>query len=369
MAVGTAQGQIAFGDPPRIDAQLLYQSWKLTYRGSGTEPETTLTQTVLPLHVYLPLTEDWELHFNSAYSRSFVEGATDSKSISTVGSPMLRIYHSFSDDRLFISGGLALPLGKTDLDESTHEVELAELLSSEYLLLPVKQLGYGLGLLVSAGGASQHQQLLYGGSVTYRYAGSYTYIKRGASYDPGDEFTFRGSTTLPVGQGRIDFDLAYKYYLSDKLDSKEVFKNGDQFSLAVAGSYDFSELTSGSLSINHIRRSKDSRRSGAVFAYELHNTHGAKTVIASRISYLIQPQWRGNILISYRYLSANDWTEDDPSYFGSSNLFRIGGEVDFARVGGRYQGFGRLMFSTGAANDDLISISGLEFALGGSVRF
>lgn len=362
-------GQIAFGDPPRIDAQLIYQSWKLTYSDGGSEPETTLTQTAMPLHIFLPMAEDWELHFNSAYSRSFVEGGTDSKSISTIGSPLVRIYHSFSEDQLFISGGLALPLGKTDLDEDNHEVALAELLSSEYLLLPIKQLGYGLGLLVSAGGASQHEQLLYGGSVTYRYAGSYTYVKGGASYDPGDEFTFRGSATLPIGLGRLDFDLAYKYYLSDKLDSEEIFKNGDQFSLSLRGSYQFSELTAGDLSLTHIRRSKDSRRSGAVFAYELHNTHGAKTVVASKISYKFQPEWLGSILLSYRYLSANDWTFDDPSYFGSSNLFRIGGEVGYSRPASRFGAFGRLQFSTGAANDDLISISGIEFAAGGSVRF
>lgn len=363
------QAQIVYGDPARIDGQLMLQSWKLTYNVEGDKPETTLTQTAFPMHIFLPVAENWEVHFNSAYSRSSVDGSGGNRAISTIGSPMIRVYRSFSENKLFICGGLALPLGKTDLDSTKHELDLAELLSSEYLLLPVKQLGYGLGLLVSFGGASQHEQLLYGGSVTYRYAGPYTYIKGSASYDPGDEFTFRGSASLPVGEGTVDLDLAYQYYLSDKLDSKEIFKSGDQFSLSLSGNYKFSEIVSGSLELVHIRRAKDSRRSGAVFTYEVHNTHGAKTIVGSKISYLFEPQWTGSVIFAYRYLSANDWEMTDPSYFGSSDLLRIGGEVGFSPLDTRFRAFGRLLFATGEADDSHISISGTEFTVGGSVRF
>ncbi len=369
VSAGALQAQIVFGDPPRVEGQLIYQNWKLTYTGEGSEPETTLTQTTLPLHVFLPVAEDWEVHVNTAYSRSFVEGGVDSKSVSTIGSPMLRVYHSFSEDKLYISAGMSLPLGKTDLDSTDNELVLSELLSSEYLLLPVKQLGYGLGLLFSFGGTSQHEQLLYGGSVTYAYTGSYTYVKGGASYNPGDEMTFRGSAILPVGQGRLDLDLAYKYYLSDKLGSVEIFKNGDQFSINLGGSYEFSELTTAAITLTHIRRAKDSRRTGSAFAYELHNTHGAKTVVGGRASYLLRPEWVGSVLLSYRTLSANDWESTNPSFFGSSDLFRIGGEINFAPIGERYRAFARLLFSTGAADDDRISITGSEFRIGVSLRF
>jgi hypothetical protein len=364
---GSALGQIVYGEPASADGSLIYQSWSLKYSAAGVRPETTLTQSALPLHVFLPVANDWEVHVNSAYSRSHFSGGGTSESITSLGAPALRVFRSFSEDRLYVSGGLLLPLGKTKLDEQTGEIALSELISSDYLLLPVKQVGHGLGLLVSFGGADQYENLLYGGSVTYYYRGSYTYAAGSADYNPGDEFGFRGSATLPLDKGRLDFDLGYKYYLEDKLGSEKIFKNGDQFSLIIAGHYDFNPRIGGKLSLSHIRRAKDSRRSGAVFNYELHNSNGDKTVAAGSISYQVASSWRGAIMLSYRFLGANDWEEDHPAYFGDSDLFRIGAQMNYRPDKSRYGLFGRVIFATGNADDSNVSITGTEIAVGGQV--
>ena len=70
-------------------------------------------------------------------------------------------------------------------------------------------LAQATGALTLDVGDNSAKVFFEGGSVTYAYTGSYTYVKGGASYNPGDELTFRGSATLPIGLGRLDLPFIH----------------------------------------------------------------------------------------------------------------------------------------------------------------
>jgi hypothetical protein len=361
----TIQAQIIYGDPLRGEARLIYQSWKLTYTENPAEPETTLTQSAFPVYLFVPVAENWEVHVNTGFSRSHIDGGGSDASVSALESPLIRIYRSFSEDRVFVAGGLMLPGGKTKLD--TTELPISELIADDYLTLPVKQLGNGVGVLLQLGGAEQYENILFGGSIAYFVRGSYTYVDGGSDYNPGDEFTIQGSAALPVDDGRIDVDLGYKYYVADQLGSKDIFKNGDQFSLALSGSYDFG-TTRGGLQFLYLLRGKDSRLKGQAFNYEENNSNGNKSVISGFVNQRITETISGNFTAGFRVVGANDWAEDHPSFFGQSNLFNIGAGVSYSSPDDRYSISGRIILYDGSADDDAIDVSGSEISVAGRVR-
>lgn len=365
LSADICQGQIVYGDPARGDLRMIYQSWKLTYKDVPTQPETTLTQAALPLYVFLPLAEDWELHINTGLSNSHLDGGDAGNSLTSFSTPLLRVYHSFSEDRVFVCAGFSLPGGKKELDST--ELPIAELVSEDYLTLPVKQVGNGIGVLLQAGGAQQYERFLFGGSASYFLRGSYTYAAGSPKYNPGDEFTLQGSATLPLEQGRIDLDIGYKYFVADKLGSEDIFKNGDQFSFSLAGGYDFGR-TKGELSLLQLIRGKDSRRTGDSFAYEPFNSNGNKTVISAAVTQSFTEAIKGTFQAGYRIVGANDWAQDHPSYFGKSDLFSVGAGVGYTSNDDRYLLYGRLIFHNGSADADAITVSGTEIGFGGRVR-
>lgn len=361
----TGFAQIVYGDPTRADASVIYQNWKLTYENTPEQPESSLTQTAFPLYVFLPVAENWEVHVNAAFSSSHLDGGSEGYSVSSLSTPLVRVYRSFADDQVFLCAGFAVPGGKTKLDST--ELPISELLAGDFLTLPIKQLGNGFGLLLQAGGAQQYEQILFGGSISYFLRGSYTYAEGGSDYNPGDEFTVQGSATLPADKARIDLDIGYKYFVADRLGSQDIFKNGDQFSLALSGAYDFGR-TLGRLSLLHLIRAKDSRRSGTAFTYEENNSNGSKTLIAGSVRQRITPLVSGSFLVTYRMVNANDWSEDNPAHFGSSNLFSIGAELGYSSEDDRYSVFGRFLIHDGSADEDRIGISGTEITIGGRAR-
>lgn len=365
LLAGVCSAQIIYGEPAHGDVSLIYQHWKLAYKNVPSQPDTTLTQFVTPVYLFVPVANDWEVHINTGISNSSVDGGAGSQSLTALSTPLVRVYHSFSEDRVFVCAGISPPGGKTKLDST--DLALAELVSDDYLLLPVKQLGAGVGVLLQVGGAEQYDQLLFGGSASYFLRGSYTYAKGGGDYNPGDEFTLHGSATLPLNQGRVDVDLGYKYYVSDKLESKEIFKNGDQFSLALSGSYEFGKTT-GNLGLLFLLRGKDSRRSGEVFNYEPYNSNGNKTIVSGSIRHSFTPTVTAEFLSAYRVVAANKWGKTDPSYFGKSDLFSIGAGASYSADNDRYSVFGRLLLHNGSGNDSAISISGTEITVGGKVK-
>lgn len=363
----SSHAQIIYGERMSVSGRMVFQSWKLKTPGQ----ENKLNQFAFPFSFYAPLAPHWEISFNSAINSSSFDVSGKSTSIAGLTPSSVRAFHSFYNDQIFVSAGLIIPTGKTELD--TMEAELAQLVSTDYLDVPIKQLGSGLGILAQLGGAAQYEWLLYGGSIAYNYTGAYKYKKSGADYNPGDEITIQGSGSTTVGDGIVDIDIAYKIYAVDKRDNKEIFKNGGILSFLLSGKYNLPRATLG-LSIAEIIRGKNSQQYGNSLRADTANSNGNKTIVSALGSYMISPRVSGSLLLEYRQLSANGYDSTALLYFGKSDLFSFGGGAQFSSDGDKFTLFAGLKFSSGTANRDAgerpkISISGTEFSVGGRVKF
>ncbi|MCX6831226.1 MAG: hypothetical protein NT028_03715, partial [candidate division Zixibacteria bacterium] len=281
-----AEAQIIYGSPPSINGRIIYQHWKLTAGNGGKD--TIMTQVVAPISVFVPVAPHWELHLNGALSRSKLDYGNTATNVSSLGLTTLRVFHSFSEDRLFAAAGVILPTGKTGYNST--QAAVAQLIADDYLNVPLKQLGGGLGLILQVGGASQHEWLLYGGSIGYTYAGSYTYLKDEDSYNPGDEIVVQGSASAVGRMSSLDFDLSYKVYAADKIGSEQIFKAGGIASAVLTGKYSFHDGTLSAM-LAEILRSKNSLQFGSALRTEDRQSNANKTILGGSATYAFMPQW------------------------------------------------------------------------------
>ena len=362
------EAQIIYGSPPSISGRIIYQHWKLTANNGGKD--TILTQVVAPISVFVPVAPHWELHLNGSLSRSKLDYGNTATNISSLGLTTLRVFHSFSEDRLFMAAGVILPTGKTGY--RSNEAAVAQLIADDFLTVPVKQLGGGVGVILQVGGASQRDWLLYGGSIGYTYAGSYAYLKDGDSYNPGDELVVQGSASAVGRTSSLDLDLSYKVYTADKIGSEQIFKAGGIASAVLTGKYNF---RSGTLSatLAEILRSKNSLQFGSALRTEDRQSDANKTILGGSVVYTFIPQWSFTMLTEYRLLTANRYEVASEKYFGKSDLFSFGGGIEYRDPGDRFALTTRLVLSSGEANKAAvqhpsISISAYELSIGGRIR-
>ncbi len=363
-----AEAQIIYGSPPSINGRIIYQHWKLTSGNGGGD--TILTQVVAPISLFVPVAPHWELHLNSALSRAKLDYGSTATNVSSLGLTTLRVFHSFSEDRLFVAAGVILPTGKTGY--TTTEAAVAQLIADDFLSLPLKQLGGGVGLILQVGGASQYEWLLYGGSIGYTYTGSYTYLKDGDSYNPGDEIVVQGSASAVGRITSLDLDLSYKVYTADKIGSDQIFKAGGVASAVITGKYNFQNGTL-SATLAEILRSKNSLQFGSALRTEDQQSNANKTILGAGLTYTFMPQWSFTVLTEYRLLAANKYETTSEKYFGKSDLFSFGGGINYRDPGDRFALTTRLVLSSGEANKGAvqhssISISAYELSIGGRIR-
>ncbi len=364
----SADAQIVYGQTKALAGRIVYQSWKLTVGGE----ELNLTQSAFPFTVFLPVADNWEVHFASAISRSNLDVSDVTATLTSMSGTTLRVFHSFAEDRVFVSGGVVLPLGQTNLD--TVQVLLAELISDDYLSTPVKQVSEGFGVVGQIGVATEaNDWLLYGATLSYNLNGSFTYFEDGDKYNPGDEIAIQGSTSAIGDKSALDLDVSYRHYMADKVGSLEVFKSGGVLSAVVTGRSRFGKLGT-AVTVAHILRSKNSVLFGSSLRSEDKNSNSDKTVFSGTLAYNISPQVSLSLLGGYRLLSANEYASSSTNFFGKSDVYSFGGGMEYSARDQRYSLFGRLVINTGDANknapEDLtIDVSGTEFSFGGRVRF
>ncbi|MBK7091968.1 MAG: hypothetical protein IPH59_09665 [bacterium] len=360
--------QIVYGQTKAMSARIVYQSWKLTVGGE----ELNLTQSAFPFNFYLPVADNWEVHLTSAISRSNLDASELTATLTSMSGTSVRVFHSFAEDRVFVSGGIVLPLGQTNLD--TVQVLLAELISDDYLTTPVKQVSEGLGFTGQIGVASEaNEWLLYGATLSYNLNGPFTYLEDGDKYNPGDEIAIQGSATAQQGDAALDLDLSYRHYMADKVEGTEVFKSGGVLSFVATGRKQFNKAGV-ALTLAHIMRNKNSVLFGSSLESEDKNSNSDKSVISGTFAYKLSPQVTASLLAGYRTLSANDYESSSTNFFGKSDVVSFGGGLEYAAPDQRYSFFGRLVMNNGEANkdapkDQIIDVAGTEFSFGGRLRF
>ena len=206
----------------------VHQQW--TIKDSGT-----VSQQSAPVTVSVPLSNRSLMTItNSGYASGF-----DTAKLSGLIDTRLMFSYVFPGDKIWLSGGVSVPTGKTKLTSS--ELQLSSLVSQAAFAYRTPSVGQGLNgnlSLVYAGTITR--RMVLGLGLSYYYKGKYDPVKAiTLSYDPGDEFSANlGFDYITFSKAaRFSIDITGTYFLEDKakdaVKQYTVFKSGPR-AIAVA---------------------------------------------------------------------------------------------------------------------------------------
>ncbi|MBK8164352.1 MAG: hypothetical protein IPK64_00155 [bacterium] len=217
-AAGPARAQVVYGTPPEIETGFVMTGWTL----EQGDRKVTVRQVVAPLSGFLPLRDNAELRYFLARGSSQAEVDGDVHRLSGLSDLRFQFNRSLAQDRVFLALGLNLPTGKRGLDLESEWL-VSHYLSQDFLSIPLRRLGAGLGLSFMAGGAVERGPFLLGATVAYEIAGAYESYAGIDDYDPGDQFnlSLRAETTRDGARAWAGF--TYADYTGDTVDGVLVY--------------------------------------------------------------------------------------------------------------------------------------------------
>ncbi len=365
LLVSPISAQIVFDQPSSGGGRMIYNHWSIE-DSTGTK---TLNQFVIPIYGFIPLEDNSEVRFSvSSISSKLDSMGTDYK-LSGLGDIRIQYNKSLSDDRLLLSLGVNLPTGKKELD-LTDEWPVMEYLSKDFLNLPVRRYGEGLGVNLLAGTATQVGEMQLGGSISYSYNGPYTaYETNGGfetfwdsdDYNPGNMFSVSAGLDGPYKNLSLSGRLLFSTYGTDKFDDKKIFKAGQQLTiqLGVATNNDAFGIRS---NINYIIRGRGTRYDSTevinsqlkIYGNEFGWNSSASLVPAE--NYYIVPS------LELKFIGANEDDFENSFLIGFGSEFgkRFTEDIDL-NVGFKYY--------TGSADGGDIDLKGFQISLGIAAAF
>lgn len=218
VGVTAACGQIIYGSPGSAEIGLVMTGWTLEQDGQ----EVTVEQTVAPLTGYAPLRENSEVRYFFAYSRSEATLDDGPHRLTGFTDARFQFNQSLARDRVFLGLGVNLPTGKRNLNLG-DEWLVMHYLSQDFITVPLRRPGEGLGLSASAGGALEWRTLLLGATLAYEYAGAYTSYEGVDDYDPGDQFNLSLRVETTAEQYKLWSGFTFADYTADTVDGVKVY--------------------------------------------------------------------------------------------------------------------------------------------------
>jgi hypothetical protein len=329
-----------------------FQSWELK---TGTDT-VRLGQWAFPISFFLPLRDNYELTIVTSAASTSLDNARSESSLDGFSDTKIQLAGSFSHDRYLLSLGVNLPSGKKSLDR--EEVEIAQLLSLDFLNYPVKSLGEGFNLNVSLARAFKWNNTFWGLGAGYQYSGEYQPYHDLPDYKPGDRVHLTGGVILNVEKIKLSGELTYLMYQADQAAGEKIFRDGSQ--LDAKGAF-FSDQKRYSLAIRarFIIRDKDERyAAGRVYPGEVKN-HGDDFRFFTSFSLKTGAGINLIAQAEAKLIGENDYQPPDPLYLGASRIIGAGGGIDWELRGGHYLAV-RLKKFQGQADGDNLDLSGLQ---------
>lgn len=360
ISVSSVFGQIVYDQPTSGGGRMIYNHWSLE-DSSGT---ATLNQFVIPIFGFIPLEDNSEIRFSvSSISSKLEQSGTDYK-LSGLGDIRIQFNKSLSDDQFLLSLGLNLPIGKKELDKH-DEWPVMEYLAKDYLNLPVRRYGEGLGVNLLAGTATQVGVMQLGGSVSYNYNGPYTAYETDGGYEtfwdsddynPGNMFSVSAGLDGPYKNLNLSGRLSFSTYGTDKFDDKKIFKAGDQLTIQLGVTGD-NESFGFRSNINYIIRGRSTRYDTTEVINSQLKIYGnefgwnSSVSLAPAENYYVVPS------IELRFIGANEEDLGKAHLIGLGSEFgkRFSDDLDI-NIGFKYY--------TGSADGGEIDLKGFQLSLG-----
>ncbi len=232
-----------FGDVEGRSARsgITFRSWRLEKGGD----DVTVSQLTFPVRISTPLPRDGlDLVLFTSYASSGVDGAKN-ETLGALTDSRFRLNYLMPNERILFTGGLSLPTGPTDLDK--EEVVISRAISNQVLGFRANRYGEGLDLFGSVAAAwPLNNRWSAGGGAGGTLKESYNYAPTAPNglgdVEPGSEFFLSGGVSYRarVGEGTRTFnaDLSYRVYGIDRVESNDVFEEGDEFAFVTSGGVD-----------------------------------------------------------------------------------------------------------------------------------
>lgn len=333
-----ADGQVIPGAPYGGSLEAYYQTWDVD-EGSGT---TTISQTYVPVNVFLPFTDRFEAKLSSAYVSMTRDNDFDpSQSVSGLADVKVQADASFLERRLIVGLVANLPSGQGELTGVEQDV-VFDFVSPD-LSVRTNRLGEGFnfgGTVSFANALSPTVTLGLGASVLSR--GAYDTSLPGSSslihLSPGIEA--RASTTLDVLAGSSVFRLSsiLATYGTEKVNDVDYYRIGQEWTIAADYVVGYA-MGRGQFSfgVSELLRFHNSVRSNGSFGTEAASTNGNYLVVNALNDYQVSPRLRVEVTAVGRLVGANDFNVGDSKVWeGGLAATLLPSENIALTLGGRY---------------------------------
>jgi len=332
----------------------VYTHWTLK---SPSNEKTSLNQFWVPLSGYVAIQENIEVRYYLAGSSNNLElGQGKGETyLGGVGNAQIEMSRTFAKNRVIVSGGINLPLGKAKLGINDDRA-IIDMLSQNFLDFPMRSFGEGLGLKLTVGAASNvNENTVLGVAAGFEYIGPYDpYIGIG-EYNPGDRFTADFRITKLDKTTALSFTMNYSLFLDDKLDNSKVFKQGQQFGLRARAVYDDDRyrVSGGAGYLFRGRNTRyDIQGSNIIDRLKL---YANELVFSFEFGRYLPGGWRFSPLFSLFLIEGNE------ENLGESRVFTSGGSINkiFSK---RYRASFWFKFMTGDADGQTIELRGYQLS-------
>jgi len=358
LTAASAWGQIVHGQPAAAGTRVIYDHWTLKVPGASND----LSQFMIPLSGFVPLAENLEARFFISEVANSVTEANADYSLSGLTDARLQISQALANDRLLVSLGLNLPTGKKGLD-TLKESRVAEYLSYNFLTLPIRRLGEGLGINLLLGAAGSSGDTRYGATVTYQMAGAYEAYQNKGDYNPGDLLNLTASVDISRAKLRYVGDATVSTFTTDKLDDRKVFRQSALFDLHVGAMYDGPSMDVAGDARYLIRgRNTTYDTTAAETIRDQLKIYGNELFLSGSLFWSHSAIWHAGPTLEWRYIGINEYD------FGASQTVGLGAEYG-RTLGASIQASVGLKYYTGSADDGRYDLSGYQMTLGLSSTF
>ena len=354
---GSASAQIVYGSPAAGGIRADFASWTMEDTSGA---QSSIYQVALPIYGFVPLRDNLELTLYVANSTNVYDTPDTDYSLSGFNNASLQISQSLSEDHVLVSAGVNLPTGKKKLNFKEEE-QVLQILSLNYLQMPMSRFGEGFGFNVLLGGATMlGENVRAGGGVTYQYTGSYEPYTDGADYNPGDLLGVDVGLDFGTDSARAALDVVYTLYTNDTRDGNDIFRQAPQIDVRLSG-FRSSGTVSLSGMVRYLSRS-DNKRFNDSTSVELPplQLYGNEFGVAGAASFRLANQFFFGPTAEFRSISSSDVE-------GSSSVYGVGGSLTGG--GNSVAVTGLAMYHFGDADGGNIDLTGYSASIGLTARF
>lgn len=294
----------------------VYQSWEIT---EGDE-ETKINQLIVPLSIFLPVTDKADIRIASSYASFGREGSDGStESVSGVTDVRLQANYAAVQRRLLIGLVANLPTGQGELNNLQQDI-VFDFVSPD-LSVRANRLGEGFnlgGTLTYAAPVSRATILSLGGGLIYR--GAYnTSLPDGETpieLNPG----LLGNASLGVdfftGPSHLHLSSTFSYFGTEQVDGADFYRIGPEIAFVADYGLGYSQgkgqFTAG---LHQIIRLKNSSTLSGEFGEEPISTNGSYLAISAANRYAVARTVMLDLSGLVRLVGKNEFDAGDSTVF------------------------------------------------------